>query len=80
MIIGLLYYIPVLPAMPAEVLTAMNFITGLLTSSVGLLKFVYGTSFFNVVITSTVALLLFDQIYELTFWILGKIPLINVKR
>ena len=71
--------LPSLPAMPVQIIEAGGWFIDVVSHATGFFKYLYGSVFFNIIITLLIGLLAFEQIYHFTLWILKKIPAINVK-
>lgn len=71
--------LPNLPAMPAPIITGGQYVMTMISSGVGFVKYLYGTALFNAVISLLVLLIAFDQIWNLVFFIIRKIPVLGIK-
>lgn len=74
-IFGLL---PSLPQMPTEISSFGNYLIGIVASFSQLAVYIYGSTLFLAIVTLSVALIGFDQVYNLVMYIARKLP-INIK-
>lgn len=74
-IFGLL---PSLPPMPQPIVDMSSFLIDMVSNFSQLAVYIYGSVLFVAIVTLSVALMLFDQIYNLIKFIAAKLP-INIK-
>lgn len=70
--------VPNLPSMPDVIQGFGDYLTGLVSSFSQLAVYLYGSTLFTAIVTLSVALLLFDQIWHFVKFVAAKIPL-NIK-
>jgi len=67
-----------IPPLPTPISVGLTFITNGLGSVTQLLRYAYTPIFFTALIVVSLAVLLFDYIYGYVFWVLRKIPFIDI--
>lgn len=70
--------VPNLPPMPQIIQDFGNYLASLVSSFSQLAVYIYGSVLFVAIVTLSVALLLFDQVWHLVKFVAAKIPL-NIK-
>ena len=79
LITSVLGVIPNIPAMDANIVTALSYASTMITNSVGFLKYIYSAGLFNAFVGVGVVLINFDILWDTAFFIIRKIPMIGVK-
>jgi hypothetical protein len=74
-VVWILNLLPSLPDMPQEIVTAAEWMVSQLESVYGVLAAIYSPGLLSAIATSLIALLLFEQIYHLTMWVIRKLPI-----
>jgi len=67
-----------IPAMPSVIMSGLSFITDNLASVASLLRYIYTPVFFTALVVVAVGLIFFDSIYGVIYWVLRKIPFIDI--
>jgi len=70
---------PSLPAMSTSIVSAGDYAVTMISGFVGFFGVIYGTVLLTAIFVMLLALLLFDQIYFSTLWVIKKIPVLNIK-
>lgn len=71
--------IPNLPAMDSNITNALSYVSTVMTNGVGFVKYIFGGTFFNVVVGIGILLINFDVLWNTAFFIIRKIPMLGVK-
>lgn len=79
-IASILNIIPKLPALPEIMYQSIGVITAPIGSAIHFLAVVYTTPYLVALMVLVTAIILFDQIYDLVFWVLRKIPSLSVRQ
>ena len=79
LIMAILNPLPDVPVMPQEIIDVLTLANGLIGDSMNVLRFVYGSTFLNIIIATLIGLSAFELIYWVTLWAAKKIPFINIK-
>lgn len=69
----LLFLIPNIPSMPTGIADAMDMVVGMITSTVGVISYIYTPVVFIFIFTAVLAILGFDFIYKFVLWVLHKV-------
>lgn len=69
-----------IPQMPTAISDGLQVIINQLHSVFSLLSYIYSPVFFTALIVIFSALIIFDPIYNFLFWVLRKIPFIDVRQ
>lgn len=71
--------LPDLPSVPAEVTSAVSTFINLIFDNVGLLGVFVPLSIIKVIIPLWLGIEVFDKVYSLIFWVIRKIPMLNIR-
>ena len=71
--------LPDLPSVPAEVTSAVSTFINLIFDNVGLLGVFVPLSIIKVIIPLWLGIEAFDKVYSLIFWVIRKIPMLNIR-
>lgn len=77
---ALLTPIPNIPPMPSDIVSAGSLALTFVSQGLGLIKYVFGSEFIAAYVGMIIALISFDKVWDLTFFILRKIPMLGVKQ
>jgi hypothetical protein len=70
---------PTVPAMPQGIIDPIQTIFDVITQALSVIRYLYGSAFYDVLIIALIALFVFEYGYYTILWILKKIPVINIK-
>lgn len=79
LIIYVLDLLPNIPAVPDNISNAVFGFINLIFDNVGLLGIFLPLTLVKIIIPIWIAVEMFDKIYFLVFWIIRKIPILNIK-
>lgn len=71
--------LPDLPSVPAEVTSAVSTFINLIFDNVGLLGVFVPLGIIKVIIPLWLGIEAFDKVYSLVFWVIRKIPMLNIR-
>lgn len=72
-------FLPNVPAMPTEIVTAGEWVINQVIQVGSILRWIYGSTLLSVIITTLVVLFTFEYAYRSILWTVKKIPFIDVK-
>lgn len=79
LIIYVLDLLPNIPTVPDNISNAVFNFINLIFNNVGLLGIFLPLTLVKIIIPIWIAVEMFDKIYSLAFWIIRKIPILNIK-
>ena len=80
MFLPLFDVLPSLPSMPADVSSALTAIGTYIIQGAQLIKYIFGSTFITAYFGAILVLINFDRAYDFLFWVLRKIPMVNIKQ
>lgn len=79
LIIYVLDLLPNIPTVPDNISNSVFNFINLIFNNVGLLGIFLPLTLVKIIIPIWIAVEMFDKIYSLAFWIIRKIPILNIK-